>query len=383
MKTRMPKRLPPRRIPMRGSASEPVELKQPRKPAPQRTRSRPRRSSLRRRRPTMPAKAIEKHRRGGRCRRQRRGRQPRRLPQEELSPFHSLNSRRCRRRLACALRQAHRQPAPWPQGDALHGHDLVPLDEIEPHGARRWSPARSRPPAARSSRRCRPAGRRRTADRRSGRSPPRSLRQETLGQEGVGLVPEPSCGDGGHRARSSTIEPAGISRSPIRSSAMRRPAHVGHRRIEPHRLVDDGPRVDEPLQMLRLDRPLAEHLVYFLPRPRSRGPLVLRQQVERPGQGVRRRLVAGADEGHDVGPHLDVGQALPGLRIGRLEEQRQEIARRRARRWRAAPCGPSISSPTTSSKKRIAGRARRRPIRGTQSGKPKMSSGSSGPSASK
>ena len=62
------------------------------------------------------------------------------------------------------------------------------------------------------------------------------------------------------------------------------------------------------------------------------GPLAplgrLRQQIERPGQPVRRRFVTGADEGDDVGANVGLGHADAGFRILRAEQQGQEIARR-------------------------------------------------------
>ena len=151
-------RLPPRRSPFAAAPPSRSELKQPRKPLPAADKK-PAAAKA----PAAKAEADDAgdgERRPTRRtrRRQRRGRQPRRLPQEELSPFHSLDSRRCRRLLARALRQAHGQPAPRPQGDPVHA--ARPRAPPRGRAARsgRWSPARSRPPAARSSRRCRPAG---------------------------------------------------------------------------------------------------------------------------------------------------------------------------------------------------------------------------------
>ena len=81
--------------------------------------------------------------------------------------------------------------------------------------------------------------------------------------------------------------------------------------------------------------------------------------------------------------HLDVGQALPGLRIGRLEQERQEIVRRRLAPGQQRLAGvDQLADHLLEEADAPAGRASR-PIRGSQSGKPKMSSGSSGPSASK
>ena len=85
----------------------------------------------------------------------------------------------------------------------------------------------------------------------------------------------------------------------------------------------------------------------------------------------------GADEGDDVRPHLDVGQALAGFRIRRLEQQGQKIARR-------GLAGEERLSGLDQLVDRLLEEADRgtrpqAPIRGTQSGKPKMSSGSIGP----
>ena len=85
--------------------------------------------------------------------------------------------------------------------------------------------------------------------------------------------------------------------------------------------------------------------------------------------------MTGADEGDDIGAHLDVGEPRPGLGVGGLEEEREEVIRGRLAPGPSRARRVSISSPTTSSKKRSAGRARQRPSRGSHSGMPKTSSG--------
>ena len=76
------------------------------------------------------------------------------------------------------------------------------------------------------------------------------LRQEALGHEGVGVVPEPPMamkhpGSDRHHRATRDLEIA----DPV--LAERCPAHIGHGRIEPHRLLDDGLGEDEPRQRLR------------------------------------------------------------------------------------------------------------------------------------
>ena len=92
-------------------------------------------------------------------------------------------------------------------------------------------------------------------------------------------------------------------------------AQKWRRRIEPHRLVDHGARVDEAIEMLGapvVSEPSTASTSALDPRANT---LVLRDQVERPGQGVGGGLVAGADEGHDIGVDVGVAQTLARFRV--------------------------------------------------------------------
>ena len=51
------------------------------------------------------------------------------------------------------------------------------------------------------------------------------------------------------------------------------------------------------------------------------------QEEQRPGQGVRRGLLTGGNEGPEIGFHLDLAHRLSGLGITGREERRKQIAR--------------------------------------------------------
>jgi hypothetical protein len=147
--------------------------------------------------------------------------------------------------------------------------------------------------------------------------PSPALGQETARIEGVGLLPQGVMpvqhpGRDCHDRALWDAEPG----DPILPDC--RPAHEGHRRIEPHGLLDHGPREDQPVEIGGLHLGTGENRIDlgFDPRPHLGG---LRQQVERPGQGVGGRLVAGANKSNDVGLHLDVTEPLASLWVGRLQ----------------------------------------------------------------
>ena len=179
-----------------------------------------------------------------------------------------------------------------------------------------------------------------------------------------------------------TIEPRGILRSPIRSSRERRPAHDR----APADRAASPPRSTALVKTSRESasaRGAVAHAASTSASIRARAPGVLRQEVERPGQGVRGGLVTGADEGDDVGADLDVGEAAPGLRIGAPRGAASGDRSATARPGPAAPDGRRSARRRPPRRSAApAGRADGRSA-AASSGRPKTSSGSSGPSASK
>ena len=99
------------------------------------------------------------------------------------------------------------------------------------------------------------------------------------------------------------------------------------RRIKTQRLLDHGSGLDQPVgQIIGRPAELASGLgAHALP------PLLrLREQVERPGDGIGGGFVACGHEGDDVGADLRFADAAAGLRILGFQQQRQNIPRDRS-----------------------------------------------------
>ena len=119
---------------------------------------------------------------------------------------------------------------------------------------------------------------------------------------------------------------------------------IGGGRIEPHRLLEHGSRHRQTFGRVAVVGGVEMRVDLGLDAvaPVRR----LRQQIERPGQRVGGGLVAGADEGDDVGAHVLFRQAAPGLRVGGAQQQRQQIFRRRRAGLRSARAAPATMSST-------------------------------------
>ena len=141
--------------------------------------------------------------------------------------------------------------------------------------------------------------------------------------EAIGIGPQapvPVHGiDRDHDQRALQQAPAGELEVAARHSR-----HHRHGRVEAHRLLEHHPRDLQRLQVPRRHRTRAAHLPHL-----GADPLLpLRRtgcEIERPGQRLRRRLMAGEQEGQQIVDELVVRHRLAGLRIARGEQPAQEI----------------------------------------------------------
>ena len=156
------------------------------------------------------------------------------------------------------------------------------------------------------------------------------LRREPVRIEGRRIVPQP-------RAPVQNVQIAEDVRPGLHLHGAEVHVTRGRAREErtggeqPQRLVQHLLVKGEPIQRLGRHGPVAEHLLHF----RQEAGLHLwrvRDQVQRPGERDGRRLVARADEGHDVVDQLPVAEAAPAFGVARRHQCAQEIAALQVRR---------------------------------------------------
>ena len=155
------------------------------------------------------------------------------------------------------------------------------------------------------------------------------------------------------------------------------------RRIEPHRLIDDGPGEFQPLDIQRA----VDFGAFDLGRQAVLGDGIERQQIERPEQRRGGGLMAGEDHGRDLIAKLLVAEAFAAFGVARGAHQIEQVARRRAFAFaggaalrhqfadeprpslaetaREKSCG--VGQPSGNSRSRKCGRASRSPYSITKS----------------
>ena len=106
----------------------------------------------------------------------------------------------------------------------------------------------------------------------------------------------------------------------------RLPREAPRRRVEAHRFVNHHARIRQVREIGVLGRTSVEHGVDLLLESPSRR-CMLRQQIPRPRQRQRRRLLTRQQERRDLDPQLLVGHGLAGLLVARRQQHGQQVAR--------------------------------------------------------
>src|SRR6516164_3461109 len=110
----------------------------------------------------------------------------------------------------------------------------------------------------------------------------------------------------------------GLIATPQSSSDPMASTDRSNRRIKPHGFVDDRAGFDQTI-----DQGLDGALKFSMGFRRDALPPFgrLREQIERPTQGVGGCFMSSRDECDDVGTDLRLAHALPGFGISRLQEK--------------------------------------------------------------
>ena len=178
---------------------------------------------------------------------------------------------------------------------------------------------------------------------------------EPLGIEALRILPQPGIAvgevgaDRDHAAGTNGVPPDLVV-------GERRATERERRRKQPHRLLDDHAGIGQRFDVGEGRLSVAGHPVDLVVQ-RAFDPGMSRQQVQRPRQRQRRRLVSGGEERQHFVTELRIGHPFTGFLVARGEEQAQQIGRSCLG---GAACGDDAVNRPVEPRERRAG-ARRAP----------------------